>query len=197
VRKRGSSFSDVAARGCAGVRAASTLAADEGVIAAMNAAIAIYYGQHNGNFPALPEAVVIPSPCSNVRAPSSTTATTGGAWSPSRASASAGGPGPFSPIARLVDQPLDVRRIIHQLLQLLIRAQELDERVRLLGPVRILGGRDEFLNQGCQAIGVELRAKGAGGSMSTPRVRVPAEPFHLLDPRRRASWRSHAAKRGS
>jgi prepilin-type N-terminal cleavage/methylation domain-containing protein len=40
----------------------SKLAADEGVIATMNAAIAIYYGQHNGNFPASPGRYVVPSP---------------------------------------------------------------------------------------------------------------------------------------
>lgn len=40
----------------------SRLAADEGVIAAMNAAISIYYGRHNGNFPASPGNYVVPSP---------------------------------------------------------------------------------------------------------------------------------------
>jgi type IV pilus assembly protein PilA len=38
------------------------MAADEGVIAAMNAAISMYYGKHNGNFPASPGAYVVPSP---------------------------------------------------------------------------------------------------------------------------------------
>jgi prepilin-type N-terminal cleavage/methylation domain-containing protein len=38
------------------------LAADEGVVAAMNSAIAIYYGKHNGNFPAAPGSYVNPSP---------------------------------------------------------------------------------------------------------------------------------------
>jgi prepilin-type N-terminal cleavage/methylation domain-containing protein len=38
------------------------LAADEGVIAAMNAAISIYYGHHNGNFPGSPCSYVYQSP---------------------------------------------------------------------------------------------------------------------------------------
>ena len=38
------------------------MAADDGVVAAMNSAIAIYYGKHNGNFPASPGAYVVPSP---------------------------------------------------------------------------------------------------------------------------------------
>ncbi len=44
------------------VQKRAKLAADEGVIAAMNSAIAIYYGNHNGNFPASPGAYVSPSP---------------------------------------------------------------------------------------------------------------------------------------
>ena len=44
------------------VQRKAKLAADEGVVAAMNSAIAIYYGKHNGNFPATPGNYVSPSP---------------------------------------------------------------------------------------------------------------------------------------
>jgi prepilin-type N-terminal cleavage/methylation domain-containing protein len=44
------------------VQRKAKLAADEGVVAAMNSAIAIYYGKHNGNFPAAPGSYVSPSP---------------------------------------------------------------------------------------------------------------------------------------
>ena len=44
------------------VQRKAKLAADEGVVAAMNSAIAIYYGKHNGNFPAVPGNYVSPSP---------------------------------------------------------------------------------------------------------------------------------------
>ncbi len=44
------------------VQRKAKLAADEGVVAAMNSAIAIYYGKHNGNFPTSPGAYVSPSP---------------------------------------------------------------------------------------------------------------------------------------
>ena len=44
------------------VQRRAKLAADEGVIAAMNAAISIYYGKHNGNFPDSPGNYVSPSP---------------------------------------------------------------------------------------------------------------------------------------
>jgi type IV pilus assembly protein PilA len=44
------------------VQRKAKLAADEGVVAAMNSAIAIYYGKHNGNFPAVPGSYVSPSP---------------------------------------------------------------------------------------------------------------------------------------
>jgi len=38
------------------------MAADEGVIASMNSAISMYYGKHNGSFPASPGVYVVPSP---------------------------------------------------------------------------------------------------------------------------------------
>ena len=38
------------------------LAADQGVLAAMRSAIAIYYGLHNGTFPGSPGNYVLPSP---------------------------------------------------------------------------------------------------------------------------------------
>ena len=44
------------------VQQKARLAADQGTIAAMRSAIAIYYGQHNGNFPAVPGNYVNPSP---------------------------------------------------------------------------------------------------------------------------------------
>ena len=44
------------------VQRKAKLAADEGVVAAMNSAIAIYYGKHNGNFPDSPGLYVAPSP---------------------------------------------------------------------------------------------------------------------------------------
>jgi prepilin-type N-terminal cleavage/methylation domain-containing protein len=44
------------------VQRRAKLAADEGVIAAMNAAISIYYGKHNGNFPGSPGKYISPSP---------------------------------------------------------------------------------------------------------------------------------------
>jgi type IV pilus assembly protein PilA len=44
------------------VQRKAKLAADEGVVAAMNSAIAIYYGKHNGNFPASPCVYVSPTP---------------------------------------------------------------------------------------------------------------------------------------
>jgi type IV pilus assembly protein PilA len=44
------------------VQRKARLAADEGVIAAMNSAIAIYYGKHNGQFPDSPGKYVTPSP---------------------------------------------------------------------------------------------------------------------------------------
>jgi len=44
------------------VQKKAKLAADQGVVAAMRSAIAIYYGQHNGNFPAGPGNYVSPSP---------------------------------------------------------------------------------------------------------------------------------------
>ncbi|HEV8310576.1 MAG TPA: prepilin-type N-terminal cleavage/methylation domain-containing protein [Methylomirabilota bacterium] len=44
------------------VQKKAKLAADQGVIAAMRSAIAIYYGQHNGNFPGAPGNYVTPSP---------------------------------------------------------------------------------------------------------------------------------------
>jgi prepilin-type N-terminal cleavage/methylation domain-containing protein len=44
------------------VQRKARLAADEGVVAAMNSAIAIYYGKHNGQFPASPGNFVTPSP---------------------------------------------------------------------------------------------------------------------------------------
>lgn len=44
------------------VQRKAKLAADEGVVAAMNSAIAIYYGKHNGNFPTTPGAYVSPTP---------------------------------------------------------------------------------------------------------------------------------------
>lgn len=44
------------------VQRKAKLAADEGVVAAMNSAIAIYYGKHNGNFPDSPGSYVSPSP---------------------------------------------------------------------------------------------------------------------------------------
>ena len=44
------------------VQRKAKLAADEGVVAAMNSAIAIYYGKHNGNFPDSPGLYVSPSP---------------------------------------------------------------------------------------------------------------------------------------
>ncbi|HEV8310577.1 MAG TPA: prepilin-type N-terminal cleavage/methylation domain-containing protein [Methylomirabilota bacterium] len=42
--------------------AKSRYAADQGLLGAMRSAIAIYYGQHNGNFPGAPGAYVNPSP---------------------------------------------------------------------------------------------------------------------------------------
>ncbi len=44
------------------VQQKARLAADQGTLAAMRSAIAIYYGQHNGNFPASPGAYVNPTP---------------------------------------------------------------------------------------------------------------------------------------
>jgi type IV pilus assembly protein PilA len=44
------------------VQRKAKLSADEGVVAAMNSAIAIYYGKHNGNFPASPGVYVNPTP---------------------------------------------------------------------------------------------------------------------------------------
>jgi len=44
------------------VQRKAKLAADQGVVAAMNSAIAIYYGKHNGNFPAAPGSYVAPAP---------------------------------------------------------------------------------------------------------------------------------------
>lgn len=44
------------------VQRRAKLAADEGVIAAMNSAISMYYGKHNGNFPDSPGRYVSPSP---------------------------------------------------------------------------------------------------------------------------------------
>ena len=44
------------------VQRKAKLAADQGVVAAMNSAIAIYYGKHNGNFPTTPGSYVTPSP---------------------------------------------------------------------------------------------------------------------------------------
>jgi prepilin-type N-terminal cleavage/methylation domain-containing protein len=44
------------------VQRKARLAADEGVVAAMNSAIAIYYGKNNGIFPASPGNFVTPSP---------------------------------------------------------------------------------------------------------------------------------------
>jgi prepilin-type N-terminal cleavage/methylation domain-containing protein len=44
------------------VQRRAKLAADEGVIAAMNSAISIYYGKHNGNFPDSPGSYISPSP---------------------------------------------------------------------------------------------------------------------------------------
>lgn len=44
------------------VQKKAKLAADKGVVAAMNSAIAIYYGKHNGNFPGSPGLYVSPSP---------------------------------------------------------------------------------------------------------------------------------------
>ena len=44
------------------VQRRAKLAADEGVIAAMNSAISIYYGKHNGNFPDSPGRYISPSP---------------------------------------------------------------------------------------------------------------------------------------
>ena len=44
------------------VQRRARLAADEGVIAAMNSAISIYYGKHNGNFPDSPGRYISPSP---------------------------------------------------------------------------------------------------------------------------------------
>jgi prepilin-type N-terminal cleavage/methylation domain-containing protein len=44
------------------VQRKAKLAADEGVVAAMNSAIAIYYGKNNGLFPANPGKFVSPTP---------------------------------------------------------------------------------------------------------------------------------------
>ena len=44
------------------VQRRAKLAADEGVIAAMNSAISIYYGKHNGNFPDSPGRYLSPTP---------------------------------------------------------------------------------------------------------------------------------------
>ena len=44
------------------VQQKARLAADQGTIAAMRSAIAIYYGQHNGNFPTAPGSYTNPSP---------------------------------------------------------------------------------------------------------------------------------------
>jgi prepilin-type N-terminal cleavage/methylation domain-containing protein len=44
------------------VQRKARLAADEGVVAAMNSAIAIYYGKNNGIFPGTPGNFVTPSP---------------------------------------------------------------------------------------------------------------------------------------
>jgi prepilin-type N-terminal cleavage/methylation domain-containing protein len=44
------------------VQRKARLAADEGVVAAMNSAIAIYYGKNNGIFPTSPGTLVNPSP---------------------------------------------------------------------------------------------------------------------------------------
>ena len=44
------------------VQRRAKLAADEGVIAAMNSAVSIYYGKHNGNFPDSPGKYLSPSP---------------------------------------------------------------------------------------------------------------------------------------
>ncbi len=46
------------------------LSADHGTLGAMRSAITIYYGKHNGNFPASPGVYVLPSPpafqCANL-----------------------------------------------------------------------------------------------------------------------------------
>ncbi|MBI3458009.1 MAG: prepilin-type N-terminal cleavage/methylation domain-containing protein [Candidatus Rokubacteria bacterium] len=44
------------------VVAKSRFAADQGLLGAMRSAIALYYGQHNGNFPGSPGKYVQPSP---------------------------------------------------------------------------------------------------------------------------------------
>jgi prepilin-type N-terminal cleavage/methylation domain-containing protein len=44
------------------VQRRAKLAADEGVIAAMNSAISVYYGKHNGNFPDSPGKYISPTP---------------------------------------------------------------------------------------------------------------------------------------
>ena len=44
------------------VQQKARLAADQAVLSALRSAIAIYYGQHNGNFPAAPGNYVNPSP---------------------------------------------------------------------------------------------------------------------------------------
>jgi prepilin-type N-terminal cleavage/methylation domain-containing protein len=44
------------------VQQRTRLAADHGTLAAMRSAITLYYGKHNGNFPASPGVYVIPSP---------------------------------------------------------------------------------------------------------------------------------------
>jgi prepilin-type N-terminal cleavage/methylation domain-containing protein len=43
-------------------QARARLAADQGTLNAMRSAITIYYGKHNGNFPATPGVYVSPSP---------------------------------------------------------------------------------------------------------------------------------------
>jgi len=44
------------------VQAKARYAADQGLLGSMRSAIAIYYGQHNGNFPLAPGNYVNPSP---------------------------------------------------------------------------------------------------------------------------------------
>ncbi len=45
-----------------GVQQKARLAADQAVISSLRSAISIYYGQHNGNFPASPGLYVNPTP---------------------------------------------------------------------------------------------------------------------------------------